>query len=243
MSLASAELTKYAANAMLVTRISFMNELARYCESVRADIEEVRSGIGTDNRIGPAFLYAGVGYGGSCFPKDVQALIHSAEQYGCELTILKSVEKVNREQRIWFVEKIKAHYGGNVKGKKFAVWGLSFKPNTDDMREAPSITIIQQLLTEGATIRAYDPVAIPNAQEAAFEDFEGLSYGEDPYEVLEEADGLILLTEWPLFRKPDFDRMKRLMKYPALFDGRNQYNPIATASCGFSYSRIGLKHE
>lgn len=238
MSLASAELTKYAANAMLATRISFMNELARYCESVGADIEEVRTGIGNDSRIGPAFLYAGIGYGGSCFPKDVQALIHSAEQHGNDLSILKSVEKVNREQRLWFVEKIKAHYGGNIEGKKFAVWGLSFKPNTDDIREAPSLTIIPRLLAEGATIRAYDPVAIPNAR-SAFGDLIGLCYGEDPYEVLEGADALVLLTEWPLFRKPDFENIKARLKEKIVFDSRNIYGAKAISKEGLCYTGVG----
>jgi UDPglucose 6-dehydrogenase len=238
MSLASAELTKYAANAMLATRISFMNELARYCESVGGDIEEVRSGIGTDSRIGPAFLYAGIGYGGSCFPKDVQALIHSAEQHGHELSILNSVEKVNREQCLWFVEKIKAHYGGNLQGKRFAVWGLSFKPHTDDMREAPSLTIIPTLLSAGAAVRAFDPVAMPYSR-SVFGELEGLSYGENPYEVLEGADALILLTEWPLFRKPEFENIRARLKGNIIFDGRNIYGKKVISSSGLCYVGVG----
>ena len=238
MSVASAELTKYAANAMLATRISFMNELARYCERVGADVEEVRSGLGTDTRIGPAFLYAGIGYGGSCFPKDVKALIHSADRQGTELSILKSVEKANLEQQNWFGEKIRAHFGGNLEGRRFALWGLSFKPNTDDMREAPSLQVISLLLGAGATVAAFDPVAKENAR-ALLGDRPGLSYGEDPYEVLEGADALVLVTEWSLFRRPDFDRIKGLLKNPVVFDGRNQYNPKTMAQLGFTCIGIG----
>ncbi len=238
MSIPSAELTKYAANAMLATRISFMNELARFCESVGADIEEIRSGIGSDSRIGPAFLYAGIGYGGSCFPKDVKALIHSAEQSRNELSVLKTVEKVNQDQRNWFLEKIKDFYGGKLEGRRFAVWGLSFKPHTDDMREAPSLQIIPSLLERGAAIVAFDPVANNQAGKILGE-HRGLSYKDDPYEVLEGADALVLLTEWPLFRRPDFERMKGLLKTPVVFDGRNQYNPATMKQAGFTYHCVG----
>lgn len=238
MTIPSAELTKYAANAMLATRISFMNELSRFCEIAGADIEEIRAGIGSDSRIGPAFLYAGIGYGGSCFPKDVKALIHSAEKKGTELSILKSVEKTNRDQREWFASKILAHFDGKLEGLHFAVWGLSFKPHTDDMREAPSLRVIPLLLDSGASLCAFDPVAMPNAQ-IHIGEHPRLSYAEDPYEVLAGADALILLTEWPLFRRPDFERMKGLMKSPVIFDGRNQYNPRTMAQLGFTYIGIG----
>jgi UDPglucose 6-dehydrogenase len=238
MSVPSAELTKYASNAMLATRISFMNELARYCECVGADIEEVRSGMGSDSRIGPAFLYAGIGYGGSCFPKDVQALIHSANENGNDLTVLKAVENANHGQRIWFAEKIKGHFSGDLVGRSFAVWGLSFKPHTDDMREAASLEIIPALLSAGASVRVFDPVASKNAKTVLGEK-EGLVYGEDPYEILEKADALILITEWPLFRRPDFDRIKNMLKTPLIFDGRNQYSPKLMAQAGFTYIGVG----
>lgn len=238
MSVPSAELTKYASNAMLATRISFMNELARYCECVGADIEEVRSGMGSDSRIGPAFLYAGIGYGGSCFPKDVQALIYSASKKGNELPILKAVEKANRDQRVWFVEKIKSHFSGDLVGRSFAVWGLSFKPHTDDMREAASLEIIPALLSAGASVKVFDPVASKNAKTVLGEK-EGLVYGEDPYEILKQADALILITEWPLFRRPDFERIKNLLKTPLIFDGRNQYNPKLMTQKGFTYIGVG----
>lgn len=238
MGIASAELTKYAANAMLATRISFMNELARYCEKVGADVEEIRSGLGSDRRIGPAFLYAGIGYGGSCFPKDMKALIREAEEKGVPLSILEAVEEANRSQRSWFSGKIRAHFGGTLEGKRFALWGLSFKPHTDDMREAPSLDVIPFLLGAGAEVAAYDPVASGNAR-ALLGERPGLSFGDDPYEVLEGADALVLLTEWPLFRRPDFERMKDLMKSPVIFDGRNQYSPKAIAEAGFTCIGIG----
>ncbi len=238
MSIPSAELTKYAANAMLATRISFMNELSRFCESVGADIEEIRSGIGSDSRIGPAFLYAGIGYGGSCFPKDVKALIHSAEQAGKDLSILKTVEKVNQEQRNWFLEKVTNFFKGKLDGRLFAVWGLSFKPHTDDMREAPSLQIIPSVLEKGAAVVAFDPVSTVRGKEL-LDDHPNLSYREDPYDALEGADALILLTEWPLFRRPDFERMKKLLKAPVVFDGRNQYNPATMKQAGFSYFAVG----
>jgi len=238
MSVPSAELTKYASNAMLATRISFMNELARYCECVGADIEEVRSGMGSDSRIGPAFLYAGIGYGGSCFPKDVQALIHSARQNEIELSVLNAVEETNHAQKSWFVGKIKNHFKRDLNQCVFAVWGLSFKPNTDDMREAPSLEIIPELLSAGASIRVFDPVASAKAKSILGEQ-ENIVYGEDPYEVLERADALILLTEWPLFRRPDFERIKGLLKCPVIFDGRNQYNAKLMTQTGFTYLGVG----
>jgi UDPglucose 6-dehydrogenase len=249
MSIASAELTKYAANAMLATRISFMNELARFCERVGADVTEVRRGMGSDGRIGSAFLYAGVGYGGSCFPKDVKALVHSGREAATPFSILEAVEAVNDGQRGWFFEKILRHYGGKLGGKDFALWGLSFKPNTDDVREAPALDLICRLLEAGASVRAYDPVAEENARRtlASCPAVEGalaegrLRFGPDNYEVLQGADALVLLTEWPLFRKPDWERMKDLMISPMIFDGRNQYNKAKLQQAGFSCISIGSK--
>ncbi|MPM14060.1 UDP-glucose 6-dehydrogenase YwqF [bioreactor metagenome] len=241
MSIPSAELTKYASNAMLATRISFMNELARFCEVVDADIDEVRMGMGTDSRIGLAFLYAGIGYGGSCFPKDVKALIQSGEEMEQPFSLLESVEKINQDQKEWFLKKILNHFDNEVKGKTFAIWGLSFKPHTDDIREAPSIYIISRLVSLGASIRAYDPVASENA-EAALEQFkDNITFCSDNYEALEESDALLLLTEWPLFRGPDFARMKELLKTPVIFDGRNQYNPEHLKSMGFKYWSVGRR--
>lgn len=237
MSVPSAELTKYAANAMLATRISFMNELARYCEKVGADIEEVRSGMGSDNRIGSAFLYPGIGYGGSCFPKDVKALIHSAKANGHDLSILQAVEETNKSQRDWFSRKILDHYNNDLAGRKFAVWGLSFKPHTDDMREAPSLTILPALADHGATFRAFDPVAMDNAREILGDGY--IDYCPDCYETLEGCDALILMTEWPLFRRPDLERLKSLLKEPVIFDGRNQYNPKVLQKMGFTYLAVG----
>ncbi|MDI9369680.1 MAG: UDP-glucose/GDP-mannose dehydrogenase family protein [Synergistaceae bacterium] len=239
MSIPSAELTKYAANAMLATRISFMNELARFCERAGADVDEVRLGMGSDSRIGSSFLYAGVGYGGSCFPKDVRALIASGDEAQSQFSILKAVDVVNREQREWFLQKILAHYGGDVSGRLFAVWGLSFKPQTDDVRESPALYIIPRLVEAGARIRAHDPVATGNARERLAE-FEGsVEYVDENYEALEGADALILMTEWPPFRRPDFQRMKELLKHPTVFDGRNQYNPTSMRAAGFDYVCIG----
>ncbi|MBL3592693.1 MAG: UDP-glucose/GDP-mannose dehydrogenase family protein [Synergistaceae bacterium] len=247
MSIASAELTKYAANAMLATRISFMNELARFCERVGADVTEVRRGMGSDGRIGSAFLYAGVGYGGSCFPKDVKALVHSGREAATPFSILEAVEAVNDGQRGWFFEKILRHYGGKLGGKDFALWGLSFKPNTDDVREAPALDLICRLLEAGASVRAYDPVAEENARRtlASCPAVEGalaegrLRFGPDNYEVLQGADALVLLTEWPLFRKPDWERIRSLLAEPVLFDGRNQYDPARMKAAGFVYHAVG----
>lgn len=239
MTIPSAELTKYASNAMLATRISFINELARFCEEMNGDIDQVRQGMGTDSRIGSSFLYAGIGYGGSCFPKDVKALIHSGDEYQSPFSILKAVEKVNKDQREWFLKKIMDYYGNNVEGKIFAVWGLSFKPHTDDVREAPALDIILQLVEKGALVKAYDPVATENAKAALKLPDESITYCDDNYQALEGADALLVLTEWPLFRKPDFARMKEIIKSPVIFDGRNQYNPNNLKAMGFVYRCIG----
>ncbi len=237
MGVRSAELTKYAANAMLATRISFMNELSRLCEISGADIESIRQGIGSDTRIGMPFLYAGLGYGGSCFPKDVKALIQTSKEFGLEARVLMAVEDINHEQRIRFAEKIRQHFSGDVKGKTFAVWGLSFKPQTDDMREAPAIDIIDDLRKSGAKFRAHDPVAMEVAKSIIGE--KNVEYMTNYYDALEGADALLLLTEWNQFRRPDYDRMKSLLKRPLIFDGRNQYDPAKMKELGFNYYCIG----
>ncbi len=237
MDIASSELTKYAANAMLATRISFMNELSILCEKTGADIENVRKGIGSDNRIGKSFLYAGVGYGGSCFPKDVKAVIQTSKELGLDSKILNSVEEVNKDQRARFIDKVLEHWQGDVKGKTFAVWGLSFKPQTDDMREAPSIDIIKALRDKGARLKAHDPVAMDVAKSILGND--NIEYHTHYYETLNDADALLLLTEWHQFREPDFDKMKSLMKNYIIFDGRNQYEPEKMDKKGFVYYCIG----
>jgi len=237
MDILSAEMTKYAANAMLATRISFMNELAALCETSGADIENVRRGIGSDTRIGHAFLYAGLGYGGSCFPKDVKALMHTLKENNLNATILQAVEDVNKFQRKSFVKKVLSKMNNDVKGKTFAIWGLSFKPQTDDMREAPSIDIINELRKNGAKFKAYDPIAIENAKKIIGDD--NIEYFERNYDVLDGADALLILTEWHHFRKPDFEKMKSLMKNPIIFDGRNQYSPEKMKDKGFQYYCIG----
>lgn len=236
MDIRSAEMTKYAANAMLATRISFMNELANLCEAVGADVSAVRSGIGSDPRIGSSFLFPGVGYGGSCFPKDVQALIRTAEEYNQGLKILPAVEAVNQKQRELLAEKVIGHFKKNLKDKTIAIWGLSFKPNTDDMREAPSIFIINKLLKRGARIKVYDPVALPNAKK---EFGNKISYSKDNYGILNGADALAVVTEWNEFRRPNFEKMLRLMKTPVIFDGRNIYSPHKLKEMGFEYYGIG----
>jgi UDPglucose 6-dehydrogenase len=240
MDIRSAEMTKYAANAMLATKISFMNEMANICERVGADITMVRKGIGSDHRIGYHFIYPGVGYGGSCFPKDVQALIATAKGAGCECRIMNAVEEVNAVQKKVLGQKIIDYFQdkGGVKGKTVAVWGLAFKPNTDDMREAPSIDIIRVLTNEGATIRAHDPEAIGEAKRV-FGKNPSIAYFENPYDALKDADCIALITEWFLYRNPDFERMKRLLKSPVVFDGRNQYNPREMDRMGFEYFSIG----
>ncbi len=240
MNIPSAELTKYAANSMLATRISFMNEMANLCDIVGADVNMVRQGIGSDSRIGSKFLYSGVGYGGSCFPKDVKALIKTAEENNYPLSVLKSVEEVNDRQKHIIVDKILKHFNGNIKGKNFAIWGLSFKPNTDDMREAPSLVIIDKLLEEGATVTAYDPVATEVCKEKIGNK---ISYASDQYEAIVEADALILITEWSEFRVLGFKVISKLMKNKVVFDGRNIYDPVEMKEFGFQYYGIGIQHE
>ena len=234
----SAELTKYAANAMLATRISFMNELANLAEKLGANIESVRNGIGSDQRIGYHFLYAGVGYGGSCFPKDIQALQHTAGEYGMQLTIVDSVEKANRTQKQRILEKVRGRFGEQLDGRHFAVWGLSFKPNTDDMREAPSRVVINGLLARGASITAYDPVAMEEAKKI-FANEPGVRFASSTTGALDGADALIIVTEWKEFRSPDFDDMKKRLKSPVVFDGRNLYDPAMMREAGIEYFSMG----
>jgi len=238
MDARSAELTKYAANAMLATRISFMNELANLAEKLGADIEAVRHGIGSDQRIGYHFLYAGVGYGGSCFPKDIQALQHTAGEYGTQLTIVEAVDKVNRLQKQRMLDRVRARFGEHLDDRTFALWGLAFKPGTDDMREAPSRVVISGLLARGARIVAYDPAATEQAR-AIYAAEPGVEFVESPGTALEGADALIIVTEWKEFRSPDFDEMKRRLKSPVVFDGRNLYEPSRMREAGFEYFPIG----
>jgi len=232
----SAEMTKYAANALLATRISFMNEIANLCERVGADVDHVRRGISYDRRIGHHFLFPGVGYGGSCFPKDVKAVIHTAHEHGMEFPLLNAVEDVNEAQKRRLVEKVTAEFGESLKGKRFAVWGLAFKPRTDDMREAPSIAIVEGLLARGAELMVHDPEAMGEARHY-FGD--RVTYHRMNYEALEGADALLIVTEWNEFRRPDFPRMKRLLKRPIIFDGRNLYDHDALREHGFTYYPIG----
>lgn len=238
MDVRSAEMTKYASNAMLATRISFMNEMANICERVGANINQVRKGMGSDSRIGYSFLYAGCGYGGSCFPKDVQALMKTAGDCGYDARILKSVEEVNYDQKRVLVQKILQKYGEDLTGKVFALWGLAFKPETDDMREAASLVIVRELTKRGATIKAFDPKATETAKHA-LADVEGISYETSKYTALCGADAMILVTEWKEFRSPDFDEMKTRMQSPVIFDGRNQYNAQMLQELGFEYHQIG----
>ncbi|MFP4058946.1 MAG: UDP-glucose dehydrogenase family protein [Bacteroidales bacterium] len=239
MDIPSAELTKYAANSMLATKISFMNDIANLCEIVGADINSVRKGIGSDSRIGNKFIYAGIGYGGSCFPKDVKALIKTASDNKYSLDVLKAVEDVNNRQKSILFNKIYQHFGGKLKGKTFALWGLSFKPQTDDMREAPSLVIIEKLLEAGAKIKAYDPVAMKEAERILGRVIE---YTKDPYEALIDADAMILATEWQEFRVPNYKVMDRLMKQKLVFDGRNIYEPSEMKEFGFSYYSVGREN-
>jgi len=239
MDIPSAEMTKYAANAMLATKISFMNDIANLCEIVGADVTNVRKGIGSDSRIGNKFIYAGAGYGGSCFPKDVKAIIKTAQQNNYTLRILQSVEDVNDDQKNVIVKKIKSHFK-DIKGKTFAFWGLSFKPQTDDMREAPSVVIINALLEAGAKVKAYDPVAMEEAKHYLGDTIE---YGKDQYDVLIDADALILITEWPEFRIPNFKVMEKLMNNKVLFDGRNIYEPSEMLENGYTYYSIGRQPQ
>jgi UDPglucose 6-dehydrogenase len=237
MDVPSAELTKYAANSMLATKISFMNDIANLCEKVGADVNNVRMGIGSDSRIGSKFLYAGVGYGGSCFPKDVKALIRTSDEYGHSLEILKAVENVNDRQKSFMFSKILAHYNGDLKGKKFAVWGLSFKPNTDDMREAPALVMIDKLLAAGTELKAYDPVAMEEAERRLGPG--KVTFVDDQYEALIDADALIIMTEWNEFRVPKFTIVEKLMKSKVIFDGRNIYDPKEMAEFGYTYFGVG----
>lgn len=238
MDVRSAELTKYAANAMLATRISFMNELANLAEELGADIELVRQGIGSDPRIGYHFLYAGCGYGGSCFPKDVKALLRTARDARSDLLVLKSVEQANEAQKQLLCRKIVERFGPDLAGRRFAVWGLAFKPNTDDMREAPSRALISGLLGRGARILAYDPVAIDEAKRVLGDD-ERIGYVDEPMAALNDADALVVVTEWKEFRSPDFDGIRQRLKTPVIFDGRNVYEPVVMRAQGFEYHGIG----
>lgn len=238
MDIRSAELTKYAANAMLATRISFMNELALLAEKLGADIEHVRHGIGSDPRIGYHFLYPGVGYGGSCFPKDVQALQRTATENGIDLKVLNAVELANERQKSVLIEKIEQRFGGNLAGKRFALWGLAFKPNTDDMREAPSRVIMEGLWAKGATITAYDPAAVHETQRI-YGDEPRLTYADTPMACLDGADALVIVTEWKVFRSPDFNEIKAKLKHPVIFDGRNLYEPKTVREQGLEYFPIG----
>ncbi len=232
----SAELTKYAANSFLATKISFMNEIAQLCEKLGADVDMVRRGIGSDDRIGKRFLFPGIGYGGSCFPKDVQALIHSAEEVGYDFKILKSVEEVNDAQKLHLIPKIEKYFAGNLKGKHFALWGLAFKPNTDDIREAPALYLIDALVAAGATVHAYDPEAMPNIQKTIGDK---IQYAQNQYAALENADALIIATEWSEFRTPDFDMINSRLKKKVIFDGRNLFDVKFISNLGYHYESIG----
>ncbi len=240
MDVASAEMTKYTANAMLATKISFMNEIAGICECVGADVNKVRLGIGSDSRIGYSFIYPGCGYGGSCFPKDVQALIQTSRKHGYEPAILKAVETINQRQKRVLAQKIVKKFGDNLIGRKIAIWGLAFKPDTDDMREAPSITIIEELVRHGAEIIAYDPKAVKSAKEVYLGDIPQISYVESKYEAVKGADALVLVTEWKEFRQPDFKEIKKLLRQPLIFDGRNQYDKNQMKKMGIEYHQIGV---
>ena len=236
MDEASAELTKYAANSFLATKISFMNEIAQLCERMGADVDMVRRGIGSDDRIGKRFLFSGIGYGGSCFPKDVQALIKSAASHDYDFKILNAVERVNEKQKMHIVEVLKNHFNGSLAGKHFALWGLAFKPNTDDIREAPALTIIQALLDNGATVTAFDPEAITHVKGVIGD---SISYAPNQYAALENADALIIATEWSVFRTPDFDEISKKLPSKLIFDGRNLFELQAMKELGFTYYSIG----
>ncbi len=237
MDIESAELTKYAANAMLATRISFMNEIANICTKVGANVDMVRKGIGSDDRIGSRFLFAGLGYGGSCFPKDVQAIVRTASEAGYDFRILQAVEAVNETQKSLLFDKVVGRFGKDLTGKRFAIWGLAFKPNTDDMREAPAIVVINKLLAAGATVRAYDPEAMKEAKERHLA--ETVEYATSPMDALGGADALIMVTEWNEFRRPDFDAVKEALGGPVIFDGRNIYRRPTLEALGFEYFGIG----
>lgn len=243
MDVRSAEMTKYVANAMLATKISFMNEVANICELVGADVNKVRVGIGSDSRIGYSFIYPGSGYGGSCFPKDVKALKKTAEKSGYQAQLLSAVEDVNDRQKLVIAEKVIERFGKNLNGKTFAVWGLAFKPGTDDMREAPSIYIIKKLTELGAKINAYDPKAVHEAKEFYLKGVPNVTYASSRYEALHNADAMLLLTEWKEFRSPDFMEVKNKLKAPIIFDGRNQYDDERMQELGFEYHQIGKKNQ
>jgi UDPglucose 6-dehydrogenase len=240
MDIPSAEMTKYAANSMLATKISFMNDIANLCEIMGADVNKVRQGIGSDARIGTKFIYPGIGYGGSCFPKDVKALIKTAAENGYQMQVLQAVEEVNEAQKEVLFSKVMKHFANDLKGKKFAIWGLSFKPKTDDMREAPSLVIIEKLLAEGATVSAYDPVAIKEAKHTLGDT---ITYAKDQFEALVDADALLVVTEWPEFRSPSFEVLGRLLKQKVIFDGRNIYDPAELKEVGYTYHCIGVKTD
>ena len=241
MDVRSAEMTKYVANAMLATKISFMNEVANICELVGADVNDVRIGIGSDSRIGYSFIYPGSGYGGSCFPKDVKALHRTANENGYEARLIAAVEAVNDTQKLVIAKKVIAHFGENLTGKTFAIWGLSFKPDTDDMREAPAIYIIKELVKRGAKIKAYDPKAMHEAKEFYLKNIDAVTYCNSKYEALVDSHAMLLLTDWKEFRIPDFEELKAQLKQPVIFDGRNQYNDKMMKEKGFKYYQIGKK--
>jgi UDPglucose 6-dehydrogenase len=232
----SSELTKYASNSFLAAKVSFMNEMANLCDIVGADIDLVRKGMGTDPRIGPQFLFAGIGYGGSCFPKDVSALLKTSNDHGYPFPILSAVETVNKRQKGIIVDKVRTHFAGALRGKTITLWGLAFKPNTDDMREAPALTVADLLLAEGAVLRVHDPVAL---QEARHRLGDRVQYFENNYEALRGSDALLILTEWNEFRRPDFERMRSLLRQPVVFDGRNIYDPPRLRELGFTYYGMG----
>ncbi len=240
MDVPSAEMTKYAANSMLATKISFMNDIANLCEIMGADVNMVRRGIGSDSRIGNKFIYPGIGYGGSCFPKDVKALIKTAAENGYQMQILQAVESVNENQKEVLFNKVMKHFGGDLAGKTFALWGLSFKPKTDDMREAPSLVIIEKLLAEGASVKAYDPVAIKEAKHMIGKN-DKVEYAKDEYDALIDADALLIVTEWPEFRSPNFQVIGKLLKNRVIIDGRNIYEAKELQEQGFAYYGIGVK--
>ena len=241
MDIRSAEMTKYAANAMLATKISFMNEIANICEKVGADANNVRIGIGSDQRIGYSFIYPGAGYGGSCFPKDVKALTKIAKENGYNAQLITAVEEVNDAQKLIIAQKIVTHFGEDLTGFTFGIWGLAFKPGTDDMREAPAIYVIKELVSKGAKIKAYDPKAVNEAKEHYLKGVQNITYADSKYDVLKDSDALVLLTEWKEFRSPDFDKIKKHLKSPVIFDGRNQYTDYNLNKKGIEYFRIGKK--
>jgi len=238
MDIPSAEMTKYAANAMLATKISFINDIANLCEIMGADVNMVRKGIGSDSRIGTKFIYPGIGYGGSCFPKDVKALIKTADENKFSMRVLKAVEEVNEDQKSVLCNKVTKYFKGDIRGKKIAMWGLSFKPQTDDMREAPALVLISKFIEAGAKVIAYDPVAMPETKRRIGET---INYANEPYDALKDADCLLIVTEWPEFRVPDLPMIKKLLKNPAIFDGRNIYNQVEMKAAGFEYFCIGLR--